>query len=224
MSVIKEGTINFAPEDKKAIYRYLKDINEYCDKIFASQKEIEVEDLAILLSRKSNELKSNIFPFKIDYASKGKGEGWYINDPSTIVINVSALTDWREKWIDYREPNYFCYSIEKHRLAVTFIHEFTHYIQDTLRKEKSGHYKIPKDWNAPGKYLKNPWEQQAFGIGHLELLRQKFNIKKPNAIMNQLKKVGLSDEKELQKLKDNDFQSWKRIMKNAVMAAIADEK
>ena len=59
-------------------------------------------------------------------------------------------------------------------------------------------------------------------MGYLEKLRQSFNIKNPREFLYRLKKKGLQQSPELNKLKQTDYQSWKEIMKQAAMSVAAD--
>ena len=109
-------------------------------------------------------------------------------------------------------------------LAVSFLHEFIHYVQDVLRKEKSGDYPPITKWGERGKYYKRPWEQQAYGIAYLEQLKQKLRTSDPKKLLNSLRSLGILHNKDLHDLKTSDYDSWKSIMKQAIMAAIADIK
>ena len=49
------------------------------------------------------------------------------------------------------------YSVDFKKISSTFVHEFTHYIQDVYRKEKQGDYQIPADWSDKDNYYKWGW-------------------------------------------------------------------
>jgi len=231
---INEGAILMNRLDKNAISKYINDMNEFCEALFHYYKEINCEKLESILQTKSDSLKSNIFPFKIKYTFRGRGQGYYTNDPPTINIVFSSFTDAQEAWIKHSigswersenwERSWKCSKLDFKKLSVTFLHEFVHYIQDTRRREKSGFYTIPSNMADPKKYYKRGQEQQAQAIGYLEKLRKELNIKKPEELLNQLRAVGVLHNKELNRLKQSDYKSWKSIMKQATMTAIADIK
>ena len=194
--------------------------------LFHYYKEIDCEKLESILQTKSDSLKSNVFPFKIKYSFHGRGQGYYINNPPTINIVFSAFTDFQENWLKNSNTTWKrsckCSKLDFKKLSVTFLHEFVHYIQDVYRKEKSGDYRLTTNWSEPDKYYKRGWEQQAQAIGYLEKLRKEWNIKKPEELLNQLRTVGVLHNRDLNRLKQSDYKSWKSIMKQAVMTAIAD--
>ena len=81
---------------------------------------------------------------------------------------------------------------------------------------------MPTNWSHKDKYYKIPWEQQAHAIAYLERLRQELKIKRPEAMLSQLRKLGVIHQEDLHDLKKSDYKSWKAIMKNAIMAAVSD--
>lgn len=219
--MINEGAILIDPADKAAISKYLNDMNKYAQSLFKPKNKIECIELADLLYSKSHELAANKFPFYIAYNFGGKNAAEYINDPPTITINIAPFTNWKDYWTLNSETKY-CLSIDFKKIASAFLHEFIHHIQDIRRQEDSGHYELPMDWNEKPKYYKRGWEQQAHAIEYLEKLKQELNIKKPEALLSQLRKLGVLHKEDLHALKKSDYKSWKAIMKQAVMATITD--
>ena len=221
ISMLNEGPILIAPEDKKAISKYLNDINRYAKELFKHKSEINGNELANLLNIKSNELKSNQFPFSIDYRFSGENIAEFGNDPPSITISIAAFTNWKDYWTKDTELRY-CSNINFKGIASVFLHEFVHYIQFVKRQENSGFYDLPNNWNVKPKYYKRGWEQQAHAIQYLEQLKQELKYKKPEDTLSHLRKLGVIHSSELNKLKQTDYKSWKAIMKQAIMTAMAD--
>lgn len=221
-SLLVEGTIAIHQEDKLAISKYIEDMSKAVKNVFSINKSIEANKLVAFMNETSKDLPSNQFPFEIEYVFYGKRmDGWY--EKNKVVLVVGGSSRW-EVGYDYKEKHiiFNCVSVNFKKLEVTFIHEFVHYIQDVYRQEKSGDYSLPSDWSAPGKYHKRGWERQAFGIDYLQRLRQKLDTENPSELILQLRKMGLSYNKDLDRLKKSDYKSWKAIMKQAIMAAVAD--
>jgi hypothetical protein len=185
-----------------------------------------VEIFISYLNRISDELKSNKFPFHIKYVFfGGKRRGWYEKDTNTIVLVVSQASEWKWNLVGtgkYARTTYKIYGVDFSKIENILIHEFVHYIQNVYRTEKSGKYNIPSEWESPKKYFKWGWEQQAHALEYLKQLKQELNTKKPEEILAKLKNSGLSNSVNLDKLKQSDYKSWKAIMKQAIMATIAD--
>jgi hypothetical protein len=229
---INEGAILIDPADKAAISKYLNAMNKYAISLFKYVGDdgyersdfIESEKLTDLLQTKSLELSDN-FSFRILYYFKVKTaiKGRYDKDNNCIMINLALHSDFNI-WRSGFDRRFNIISINFKTLGVTFLHEFVHYIQNTLRKEKSGDYELPADWSDKDKYMKRPWEQQAHAIAYLEQLKQELNIKKPEALLSQLRKLGVLHKEDLHALKKSDYKSWKAIMKQAIMATVADLK
>ena len=228
--MISEGTILIAPEDRQDISKYLNSMNRYAKGLFrqvdadGNEKSIFIDSdkLIDLLQEKSVELADH-FNFRIVYYFKLKSaiKGKYDKDNNSIEINL-ALHSHFAIWRNGLDRIFKVSSVNFKSVGVTFIHEFIHFIQSTLRKEKSGDYEIPLDWSNKDKYLKRPWEQQAHAIAYLEQLKHELKTKKPEVLLSQLRKLGLIHKEELDALKKSDYKSWKRIMKQIIMAAVAD--
>jgi hypothetical protein len=217
--MLNEGHISIAPEDEKIIRTYLNDMEKYAAGI---QFPIDTNSLTKLMQEASDKLKSNKFPFTILYLfSYDKTFGEFDANKQSIQINLFMHGKCRFDF-SKRPQQILFYSLDFKKISITFIHEFIHFIQSVMRAEKSGNYKISKDWNDPKKYWKRSWEQQAYAISYLEKLKQELKIKKPEEILNQLRKMGVLHDSDLHKLKKTDYKSWKSIMKNAIMTTISD--
>jgi len=228
--MINEGPILIATEDKAEISKYLNAMNNYAKSLFKQKNSngddisgfVDSDKLIDLLQAKSLELADK-FNFRILYYFKAKSaiKGSYDKDNNCIMINL-ALHSQFAIWRNGLDRIFKVHTINFKSVAATFLHEFIHHIQDALRKEKSGDYELPIDWSHKDKYLKRPWEQQAHAIAYLEQLKQELNIKKPEALLSQLRKLGVLHKEDLHALKKTDYKSWKAIMKQAIMTAMAD--
>ena len=222
---INEGAILIHPKDKSAISKYLKDMDVAVNKNYLNvKKPVDAGLLMAYMNQISDELPSNKFPFKIEYAFYGgKTDGFYLDNKITIIVGGSC-----KYRIGYDKINsrmlFNIYSVDFKKISSTFVHEFTHYIQDIYRKEKQGDYQIPTDWSDKEKYYKWGWEQQAHALGYLEKLRKEFGIRTSKDLLKHLQRSGLLQNPDLNKLKKTDFNSWKAIMKQAIMATSANIK
>jgi len=230
---INEGAILLHKEDKKEIYKYLDEMDKYSQSIFKhtdkfgyeKNRFVDSEEVINLLQTKSDEL-SKKFNFKIQYYFKNKSatKGYYDEIKNVIGINLFLHSDIAI----FRNGIHRIFKISNlnfKSIKLTFFHEFVHYIQTTLRKEKTGNiYTVPSDWSNKDKYMKRPWEQQAHAIAYLEKLKQDLNTKNPKSILLKLKKIGLLKQDALNNLKTSDYKSWKAIMKQIIMALTADIK
>jgi hypothetical protein len=227
---INEGAILIDPADKAEISKYLNAMNKYAISLFKQKNSngdeiggfVDSDKLIDLLQSKSLEL-SDKFSFKILYYFKVKSAIKGAYDNNCIMINLALHSDFNI-WRSGLERQFNIISVNFKSIAITFLHEFIHHIQDALRKEKQGDYELPSDWSHKDKYMKRPWEQQAHAIAYLEQLKQELNIKKPEALLSQLRKLGVLHKEDLHALKKSDYKSWKAIMKQAIMACVADLK
>lgn len=221
-----EGVISIHPKDKLAIDKYISEMNRACNVLIKQHNySIEGNELAEELQKISNKLKSNKFPFNIQYDfSRGLASGYYDKKSNTIGIVLRESSKWNiEKMVvsNKKYKRYMCYSVNWEHIASTFMHEFSHYIQHIYRTEKQGHYDLPTNWST-NNYFKRGWERQAHAIGYLERLRKSFDLKTPKELLYWLKKSGLVTSELLHDLKTSDPRSWKAIMKQAAMTALAD--
>jgi ribosomal protein S18 acetylase RimI-like enzyme len=220
---INEGAMLIHQKDKAAISKYLKDMDIAVNKNYlAVKKPVDSGLLIAYMNQISNELPSNKFPFKIEYSFYGgKTDGFYADNKITIVVGSSCK--YRIEYDNINSRMLFnVYSVDFKKMSSTFIHEFTHYIQDVYRKEKQGDYRIPDDWSDKERYYKRGWERQAHALGYLEKLRKEFGIRTSKDLLKHLQRSGLLQNPDLNKLKKTDFNSWKAIMKQAIMATSAN--
>ena len=222
--MINESAIIIDSEDKKAILSYINDMTMGVNNEIAKKGYILDNEVENIIQTVSDNLKSNKFPFNIEYkVAEGLTKGWYSKNSNTIGISIDPVCKWNIGSIDGKKI-YKCVSVNFKKIASAFVHEFVHYIQNIYRQEKSGDYNVPRNWNDLKKYYKRGWEQQAHALGYLEKMRSELNIKKPEELLNNLKKYGVLHNKDLHALKTSDYKSWKAIMKQAIMSAIADIK
>jgi hypothetical protein len=231
--MINEGAILIDPTDKKEISKYLNEMNKYALSLFKQKNSngddirgfVDSNELVKLLQDKSDGLSTGKLPFHVTYTflTKSAYKGHYRPDTNTINVNL-ALHSHFAIWRSGFDRLFKVHTINFKSISLTILHEFVHFIQSTLRKEKSGDYTIPNDWSHKDKYMKRPWEQQAHAIAYLEQLKQELNIKKPESLLSQLRKLGVLHKEDLHALKKSDYKSWKAIMKQAIMATVADLK
>jgi len=225
---LNEGVIKINPEDEKDISKYVKDMDSIIKQHFQKVRYTSMIDAFISYMNKiSDGLKSNKFPFHIKYVFfGGKRRGWYEKDTNTIVLVISQASEWNcnTEGGKYAKTTYKIFNVDFSKIENILIHEFIHYIQDVYRTEKNGKYNLPSDWESPKKYYKWGWEQQAHALEYLKQLKQELNTKKSEEILQKLKQSGLTHSVNLDKLKQSDYKSWKAIMKQAIMATIADIK
>lgn len=221
--MLEEGTIALHKDDRKSIDRYIGDMRKGLDGFIKNRGYIIGNDAYNVAQRISDNLASNKFPFKVVYRS-GDDLGSYDKTRNELSITIGRLCTWELGHDEKYGTVYKCKKINYDLLREVFIHEFTHYVQDVYRIEKSGEYKLPSDWAEPGKYFKQGWEQQAHGIGHREKIQNVLKTKNPENILKFLKDKGLAATPALQQLKKTDYASWKAIMKQAVMNVLADVK
>ena len=125
------------------------------------KKPVDTGLLMAYMNQISDELPSNKFPFKIGYISMvAKPMDSIFDNKITIIVGGSCKYRIGYDKIDSRML-FNIYSVDFKKISSTFVHEFTHYIQDIYRKEKQGDYQIPTDWSDKEKYYKWGWEQQA---------------------------------------------------------------
>ena len=151
--------------------------------------------------------------------------GVFDKNSNSIIINLlnSSNSKWRTEFDDSPQgKNIYFYELYFKNISVVLLHELVHHIQHVIRHEKTGNYEIPHDWNSPKKYYKCGWEQQAYAIQYLEQLRQDLKVKTPEEMLGQLRSLGLIKNQDLNKLKHTDYKSWKAVMKQAIMTAVAD--
>lgn len=228
--MITEGAILINTDDKKDISKYLNSMNKYAKSLFQQKNAegydisgfVDSDKLEDFLQNKSLDLSNN-FNFRILYYFKPKSaiKGYYDKDNNCIAINL-ALHSQFAIWRNGLDRVFKVSQVNFKSIGITFLHEFVHYIQHSLRKEKQGDYELPSDWSHKDKYMKRPWEQQAQAIGYLEQLKSELKIKKPEALLSQLRKLGVLHNEDLNALKKSDYKSWKSIMKQAIMATISD--
>jgi len=220
---LNEGVISLHPDEYKIVMRYIDGMRKNVNKVIDKKGYILKSDVYRVCNTISNKISKNKFQFSIVYGrcTLNNTAGWYMQNSNTIGIDVMKFCKWKEDFRHGEEAN-TCISIDFDKVAETLIHEITHHIQSETRKEKSGEYQLPQDWNAPKKYYKRGWEQQAHAMQYLEQLKYKFNIKTPVELLKHLKLTGLIHNTNLQNLKKTDYKAWKAVMKQAILGAISN--
>ena len=221
--IIKEGMITITPEEKNTIHKYISSLCNHINKQFEGDgRTISYSVPIVIIAINDYSDKINPFGIPIKYIfSIGNSNASFNNKTKTITINVISVAKYSRPSVhtfDYSD--YSIWGIRKEDLIPLFIHEYIHYKQNTARTEKSGPYNISKNWSEKGIYLTRPWENQAWAAEYIEYLRNRMKIKNPKQILNQLRKMGVMHNPDLEKLKKQDIQAWKRVMKNAIMYAL----
>ena len=217
-----EGVILLNPKDKEALHKYLSDMNVAVSSYLLKYKNVESKELMNMMNKTSRSLPSNIFPFKIDYVFSARNQrGAYHKESNSIIIAVSYFCEWRPSSTDLKNSVFYVSYVDFNAMMSTLTHEFVHYIQVQNRLAKSGDFNISQKWDGKN-YYKRGWERQAQALGYLEKLKNDLQIRRPETILNQLRKMGVLHSADLNKLKHTDIRSWKAIMKQAIMATMAD--
>jgi hypothetical protein len=221
---LNEGPILISDEDRNIISKYIKDMKSKVDALLKRKRGIRERDLCTIFQKISDASKYNLFPFEIryEYEQFGGMSACYYKSTNTVYMNLAYIVDIKSSDDDPYWGLPVVESVNFKKFTELFAHEFIHYIQHVRRQEKSGEYEIPDTWNDRDKYWKRPWEQQAHAIEYLEKLKHDLKIKKPGEILSQLKKMGVLHRVDLDQLKKSDYKSWKAIMKQAIMTALAD--
>lgn len=219
--MLSEGVIKIKPKEREALRSYVQSLRLFVKKTL---KNGPVPPMSFL-----QELHANFIPkwrYKvakhlrmIDYDyNKNRKHGEYMNDGETITLNLYYLANAK-----VGNNGVLITDIDYDKLIPILLHEFAHYKQDMkIRSNRYGRMLQNMDHPDLKSYFQNPKERQAWAIAHVETLRRMINTAKPEDILMRLRKIGLLDNPHLQALKQSDYDSWKSIMKNAVMTALHD--
>jgi hypothetical protein len=218
---IREGALIAPPNQDKIIRDFLDSIYNTFQLVFSRNDSISVLSFEKLLKPFQNKNLSLIKSLKLTtrigfYNSDEENPGWLEevvpNKHYSLVMDMSRFVI-SEKTFDEFEANVT--DVEWSEFYSVFIHEYKHFIQTW----KAG----GKNFNDTNKdYFDQPDEQQTNAEQYLELLKRKFQITDSSVIFDFLKRNGLNDSPSLWHLKTENPSAWKRIMKQAVLAAVRD--
>ncbi len=223
MDMLNEGMIKFSSKDRNSIKEFFRGLI----KVASSEIENPHSDHLGVVDKMNS--YSSKWDGKIGKGGMQIGFIWLKNsstaefnhDDNIIQINIRPFSK-----VKAGKGGYKIQSIDFKTLAAAFYHELTHNYQDFNARSNSG-LKI----STAGEYEKtdleyftHPWEQQAWAILHVELLRNGLKELTPKEILAHLQNSGLIDNPRLDDLKKKKPSIWKKIMKNAIMYVVADLK
>lgn len=217
--MLSEAMIKISSKDRANLSSYIHALNSIVSKLLKSggmPYPTVLQELNEFSSKWDTKVAKNL---KIRYEYiRDKRKGQYFQEWTTININLTHFVKVKPS-----TPDPYIISMDVVDMAAILFHEFTHYKQDMkIRSKHFGRYLQALGHKDFKSYLKNPRERQAWAIQYVEFLRRKMKIAKPEEILGQLRKMGLLHDATLNNLKSSDYDSWKAIMKNAVMTALHD--
>jgi len=218
---IQESKITISPEERELILSFFKRLKSMTDAMLPADADTVVE----MMNKHADDPEMGSlmeygvvwFFFEPNFRDKAT----YIQEKSIIYVNIAHATP-REYDFDKNEWKDISSTIKKinySKVVSAFAHEFIHYKQHMIAKQHGQPLLLSKK-----PYFKQPFEQQAWAVEYLELLRQ--NLPKLSAadILERLKRLGVVNHPDLINLKKSDYKSWKSIMKNIIVTALQDLK
>ena len=220
--MLSEGTIIIPEKERQQVYAYVAALKDFLTPIFATKPVPAmplIRELNSEFSPKWNQkIAKNLLGISYEY-DKNKRAGSYSNDWQRISLNLFYLGYARAG----AGGSILLSGVNYDELTAVLMHEVAHYKQDMkLRSRQYGRTLLhtePKDLAA---YFKNPIEQHAWAVGYLEKLKARMKTSSPMEILTKLRQVGLLHDPAIHALKDSDYDTWKAIMKHAVMTALHD--
>lgn len=212
---LHEGIIQFSNEEASALKEYLTKMGRKSRDILKNG-QIKLLDFYTLIQTYSNSI--NKLGVKIEFKMMhGTTDGEYNKNTKTILINITNVCNLNLSGFVYVTK------FDTHLLGEIIVHEYVHFKQDALRNKNQGKYELPLDYNDAS-YWKQPWELQAQAAEYLQYLKGRLNYTDPSDIVNNLRKLGVLHDRDLNRLKRTDLKAWKRVMKNAIMMTLAQNK
>lgn len=233
--MLSEGMIKIPPKDKEGIKEFIKGLKEVVDGLLKRNPDLTQNFLVGILHDYSNGWYGKIGQktanrkLRISFIwEKSNKKGWYDSSKNAIVLNLRHSCKVRPKSKD----EYRIQSVDYKYLATVFYHELVHYYQDmAVKRDNKGKTVDPKGKQigvTPGydkedsTYFSHPWEQQAWGLQYVEELRQALKDINPADIISHLKSQSFVNSPRLMKVKETNYEAWKKMMKNAIMYVVAD--
>lgn len=151
--------------------------------------------------------KTNQFPYITFYYDESSKEYAYYHrkNPHDININLAPLSFRDQKKIK---------NVIWGKVKAKIIHEWIHKKQ-YIRGGATG-----ADAQQHWEYFNQPREMMPWAAMEVEELKSLLRTADPDRILRILKRLGLTDP-SLKKLKQTNHKSWRRIMKNAILYALA---
>lgn len=216
--IILEGALTSTTAQDKRIQDFLANFHDAFEKMLYDRERIQLSLFKKLAQKFENRnLSTNNrvkLTVKFVYEDFNKDSGFFSEKVQgkhyEIIMNMHHFIiglDNMSALISGVDWNWF-YGI--------FIHEYKHFLQVLRAGEHLFGAYSDRD------YMDRPHEQQAWAEGYLENLRNLLQTADPVKILDYLKTHELSSNPRLQGLKKTNPSAWKRIMKQAVLAAIRD--
>jgi hypothetical protein len=223
MGMLHEGMIKIPPKEREKIKDFFRGLKKVADAAIKAPESNHwkvweaMKDYARQWTGKFGKRKN--LQIYIDWA-KDRKFGEYDASMPWIVLNLRNFSTVRPLTKDAFKVE----SINFNKMVSIFYHELVHQYQDVLSMRHKGkrHSLNPGYADKESTYYSEPWEQQAWASQYVEELRLALKKTTPEQIFSHLKHSGFLNNPTLQKLKETDFNSWKKMMKNAVMWVVAD--
>jgi hypothetical protein len=228
---IREGALTSTQAQDKVIRDYMDGIRNVVDKVLEDRELISKVFLMKLLSKFEGQNLSTEFAswclskkgvtltakFIFDELSQSGGffEEKVVDKRFIITINMAHCVIGID---DFGLAMPTINAIDWEEFYSVFIHEYKHFIQFLLARANDG---VPWE-NDSSDYFDRPYEQQAWAEGYLEKLRHQLQTTNSAVILNFLRTNALSSSPSLYHLKQTNPSAWRKIMKQAVLAAVRD--
>ena len=220
---INEGPLNIPAERLKRVYRFLSQIErtmeglkvegvigllEFLDKIkkFESIDLAEKDDPTALMC-------------KFIYDDHTSHEAWTETHSTYLLIITLNMAKFVHCKRVPDKRKYVVTDIYWTDFYSTFMHEYAHVMQ--IYKSNPD---VLNPISSKKPYFDNPHEQQAWAEGYLEQLRHKLKTTNPKELLANLRAHGIFHDRDLRDLKKDDYEAWKKIMKQAIMSALSGIK
>ena len=221
---IREGALTAAPAQDKIIRDYLDNIRNVVEKVLYEKERLQKPFLMKLLSKfesgnlsmkRGVKLTTRYIFNELDNRA-GYFDEQTIDKHFVIVINMAHCVMGLHV-LD--EMGVLIHGFDWEEFYSTFIHEYKHFLQFLhARKSKVDPFAASDNTD----YFDKPHEQQAWAEGYLEKLKHQLSTTNSAVILNFLRTNALSSSPSLRHLKQANPSAWKKIMKQAVLAAVRD--
>ena len=220
---IREGALISPPKQDEIIRDYLDSVRLAVDKVLSDRERIPKPFLMKLLSKFENKnisVKKGVtltakYIFDEVNTDGGMFDERVIDKKFMIIINMAHCV------FGYDEFDHTGASISQvdwEEFYNFFIHEYKHFIQYLMSDKNVNPFAASEKTD----YFDKPHEQQAWAEGYLEKLKHQLQTIDSTVILNFLRTNALSSSPTLWHLKKDNPSAWKKIMKQAVLAALRD--
>ena len=234
---IQEEKISLTPEERGDILAYFRRVKTVVDNMVPDSGSRIASFLNSDLMLNKLRGKFSPVPVSFYFDVKDQRKGLYENPPNQkIWLNIAAFSarefdQSKGIFLPVRER---VLKLNYSKMVAVFAHEWVHYKQETMKRNATFTKRVKSDKlgtkdNYKGlvskkSYMLQPFEQQAWAVEYLELLKQNLPTLKPMDILVRLKRLGVVDHEDLKDLKKTDYKAWKAIMKNIIVTALQDLK